>query len=67
MTGQGNRTTRGAEMEHQDEVRESVRLRERLGDSREQRRAFLIARAHRLARQAERQALTARLLLTRAR
>lgn len=54
-------------MEQQDEGREGVRLREHLGDSREQRRAFLIARAHRLARQAERQALTARLLMTRAR
>jgi hypothetical protein len=59
-------TTRGITMKAHTEVEEATDPTVHGARSRAQRRAIVVARAHRLARQAERQALTVRLLLTRA-
>jgi hypothetical protein len=60
-----NRLNRSSEMELMHEAMARAHMSARLEQAREHRRAAILARAHHLARRAERKALKARLLLAR--
>lgn len=61
-----NNSTGSTEMYLMHEALARAHMEARLEEAREQRRAAVVARAQRLARRAEKQALQARLLLARA-